>query len=142
MLLPKLVTQYKTGQIEVTIKNQPFASYTDSNGSYISLYYNVGSKGHYRTDWSYYPNSGKTYLASNSDFTVITFNIDGLCAYGETLGVIPSGSKIDFQVEALIGSYTDTVVSIYPGHALHQLRMLRCLVVKQVTGATPNHNYT
>ena len=104
--------------IEVTIKNQPFASYTDSNGSYISLYYSVGSKGHYGSDWSYYPNSGKTYPASDSEFAVITFSIDGLYSYGETLGNIPNGSQIDFQVEALIGSYTDTIVPIYPGHAL------------------------
>ncbi len=38
-----------------TIKNQPFAPYTDSNGNYIDLYYNFRAKGHYGNNWFQYP---------------------------------------------------------------------------------------
>jgi hypothetical protein len=37
--------------IDVTIQNQPFTPYLDSNNNTIGLYYNIRSKGHF-DDWS------------------------------------------------------------------------------------------
>jgi hypothetical protein len=98
--------------IEITIKNQPFAPYNDSNGNYIGLYYNIRFKGHYGTDWTYdpfkpdgvssksYGGYDMTYLvpytASNSEYTTITYFLgkSGIPNYGE----------VDFEVQAQIGN--------------------------------------
>jgi hypothetical protein len=97
--------------IEIRIKNQPFTSYTDSGGHYISLYYNFRYKGHFENDWTYYPFNPDgessqsyggwdfTYLvpykASNSEYTVVT------PSYSEFY--IPDYGQVDFQVQAQIG---------------------------------------
>jgi hypothetical protein len=39
-------------EIVITIKNQPFTPYKDSNGNWIELYYNVQSKGHFSDSWN------------------------------------------------------------------------------------------
>jgi hypothetical protein len=96
--------------IEITIKNQPFTPYTDSNGYYIGLYYNFRYKGHFEADWAYdpfkpddissksYGGWDMTYLipynASKSEYTIVpkTFNYFGT-NYGQ----------VDFQVQAQIG---------------------------------------
>jgi hypothetical protein len=95
---PGYVLYYRT--IEITVKNQPFSPYTDANGNYINVYYNVSFKGHYEDTWSHYPDS--TYVdlfnASASEYTVISMS----------LGNYPSirdGSQLDFRLEALIGHY-------------------------------------
>jgi hypothetical protein len=106
--------------IEFTIKNQPFAPYTDSSGNYIGLYYNFRFKGHYGDEWTYYPFNpdGLTphsyggysgmgdfiyYSASNSDDTVISINLDTLTEYPTGTQPIPDGSLVDFQVQSQIG---------------------------------------
>lgn len=104
--------------IEITIKNQPFTPYTDSNGYYIGLYYNFRYKGHFEADWAYDPFkpddiSSKsyggwdmtylTYNASKSEYTIVpkTFNYFGT-NYGQ----------VDFQVQAQIG-YIQEMGSAY-----------------------------
>ncbi len=93
--------------IELSIKNQPFTPYNDSEGHYIGLYYNLRYKGHYGTSWRYDPftpegESSKVYggwdmtylipyTPSNSEYTTISMPLGGL--YGE----------VDFQVQAQIG---------------------------------------
>jgi len=88
------------------VKNQPFTSYEDANGNYITLYYNYRFKGHYEDEWSYYPydpdNDYSTSYsiprnASQFDYTIITLGL----SYG--VGDVSAGGEIDFQVEALIG---------------------------------------
>jgi len=91
--------------LQFTIKNQPFTSYNDSNGNHIALYYNFRYKGTCGNDWSYYPDTSRTYgyytgefpdtSASNSDFTVIMINLRAL--------TIPTGVKVEFQVQAIMG---------------------------------------
>ena len=100
------------------IENQPFTSYNDSSGNFISLYYNFRFKGHFGDEWKYYPFSesgGSTHRysisfywvsdlspklnASDSEYTDIFLGLPFL------FGVFnPSvGSQVDFQVQALIG---------------------------------------
>ena len=95
---PGYVLYYRT--IEIKVRNQPFSPYTDANGNYINVYYNVSFKGHYGDTWSHYPDS--TYMdlfnASDSEYTVIPMS----------LGNYPSirdGDQLDFRLEALIGHY-------------------------------------
>jgi hypothetical protein len=81
--------------IEVTIKNQPFTPYTDSNGHKISLYYIIQFKGHYE-EWSTYDDnsySGTRILQSDSAYTTYSMPSDKY-AYG---------SQLDFRVQAIIG---------------------------------------
>jgi hypothetical protein len=90
--------------IEVTIKNQPFTSFS-ANGSTVSLSYQIQIKVHYAVDsqWQYYsfdntitPAQAGWYLSpSNSEYTVISVPSD-----------YESGGQLDFRVRALIG-YTD-----------------------------------
>jgi hypothetical protein len=109
--------------IKVTIKNQPFAPQTDTNGNQIGLYYNVRYKGHYETDWNNSRSFGRGFLASNSIETVLTFGLGySSYSYDGLMGIppnsIPDGSQVDFQVEALAGYYNESFVQVYPGHAL------------------------
>lgn len=108
--------------IEVMIKTQPFVPYIDLDGNNVSLYYNVRSKGHYGNNWNNYRSFVEGYPASNSDYTVLTFELGsdwlGSNSYNGKIGEIPDGSLIDFQIEALIGYYNESLVPIYPGHAL------------------------
>jgi len=98
--------------VEFTIKNQPFTPYTDASGNEISLYYNFRFKGPYGDDWSYYPNTDRSYglytgffpdtSASKSDYTVITVPLHALTSYPEGTK-ISTGSNVEFQVQAIIG---------------------------------------
>jgi hypothetical protein len=84
--------------IDVTITNQPFTPYLDSQNHTIQLYYNVRSKGHFE-DWTSTSDSGSHSMsglqASTSTYTVVSFNIE----YWD----VSPGGQIDFQVEAVIG---------------------------------------
>ena len=104
--------------IEFMIKNQAFESYTDSVGNEIGLYYNFRFKGHYGSEWSYYPFSengqgtrkysvlfyaltdeSPRLAASSSEYTTIALTLPFLF-----VTQIPSiGSQADFQVQTLIG---------------------------------------
>jgi hypothetical protein len=99
--------------IEVAIKNQPFTSYKDANGNFISLYYSVRMKGHFGDSWTYpdygyYYVEGKevNYVEANmsSDFTVITYGLVGDNGTTDYLCLdISAGGQADFQVQAFIG---------------------------------------
>jgi hypothetical protein len=85
--------------VQIVIKNQPFTPYTDSNGKYIDLYYNVSYKGYYGENWDYYSHDSATDFflkQSTSDNTVISFTR------------IPTNGQIDFRIQAHIGFYTET----------------------------------
>jgi hypothetical protein len=110
--------------IVFTIVNQPFASYADSSGNNIGLYYNFRFKGYYGTQWGYYPfgSDGRTvmpyngqpwgsgdlspkYPASNADKTVISISLQIL-----DIRDAKAGSQIDVQVQAMEG-YVDIEVT-------------------------------
>ncbi|MCW3996087.1 MAG: hypothetical protein NWE98_08080 [Candidatus Bathyarchaeota archaeon] len=80
--------------IDVTIRNQPFASY-NASGHMTQLYYNVRSKGHFE-DWNGASvRTVNAFEASASGYTVVSINI----AYWS----VREGGQIDFQVQAIAG---------------------------------------
>jgi hypothetical protein len=92
------------------IKNQPFTPYV-SNGSEVQLYYQVRYKGHFSDDDWYEVYHLPNYPAqSDSEYTTIspTLNIQYLSASA-------NGAKIDFQVQALIGSIYLVEARLYGG---------------------------
>ena len=104
--------------IELTIKNQPFESYTD-NSQTISLYYNVHFKLHNADSWTAMYYCGDVFPThSNSDITLvyplqITQNDDSnyylLKEKGGNyylLSQIPFNGQIDFRVQAMEGVLT------------------------------------
>ena len=90
--------------VDVTIRNQPFTPYKDSNSNQtVYLYYNVRSKGYFE-DWES-ASSGRNQggiQATTSANTVISFNI----GYWN----VPQGGQIDFEVQATL-SYTANTYS-------------------------------
>jgi hypothetical protein len=85
--------------IDVTIQNQPFASFLQ-NGNQTALYYYIRHKGHFE-NWP--QDAGINYVgtiqADTSASTLVSFPLD----YWN----IPAGGQVDFQVRAAIGySYT------------------------------------
>jgi hypothetical protein len=116
--------------IVVSISNQAFSSYYDSEGHRITLSYDIRWKGHFGDIWTEITSSlggyvvassslaetsgGKTSLVDpDAPFTVVTFSLSGNNGtdYGVYLN-IESGGQIDFQVEALIGY--NTAVQVTP----------------------------
>lgn len=100
------------------IRNQPFTSYNDSNGNVINRYFNFRYRGHFGTDWRYYPFSeagggtvryGSTFYSftderpqisqSTSDYTEKSFTLAFL--FSENKPTI--GSPVDFQMQAIEG---------------------------------------
>lgn len=83
--------------IDVTVTNQQFTPYLDSNNKTVGLYYNVRSKGHFE---SWYSGGLGAFgvsavQASSSGNTVITCYLQN--------SNVPTGGQIDFQVEAVAG---------------------------------------
>jgi hypothetical protein len=75
--------------IEVTIKNQPFISYTNEYDLKVNLQYIVQVKGHFGEDWKGF---GYGYLVqSNSGYTVTSYPVE-----------YAAGSQLDFRVQAVI----------------------------------------
>jgi hypothetical protein len=115
----------KDQYIEVTIKNQPFTSYIDENGSIAMLYYNIRFKDHLGSwtmgSWTlseYENKTGGYFPASNSESTQVLFSLGGDNGsgsyYHETYMLVTqsdgginwvplSGGQIDCQVEAFAG---------------------------------------
>jgi hypothetical protein len=97
--------------IEVTIKNQPFTSYYDENGSLVGLFYNTRAKGHFE-DWTGEPGVENYIYRSDSDYTIIAYGLggnNGSDVYSRRLDEISAGGQVDFQVQALIGYYTKII---------------------------------
>jgi hypothetical protein len=108
--------------VEFTIKNQPFTSYEDANGSEIELYYNFRFKGYYGSEWSYYPFKPNGYSTitygmltgdlspklsqSNTDYTNISIDLGILLSIssGYTGSYnFTSGGQMEFQAQAVVG---------------------------------------
>jgi hypothetical protein len=100
--------QGQTRNVDVTVNNQPYGPFTDANGNYLSLYYQVELKGHYNDVWNSYPPAGcdnKFFAASTSDRTVIRVSLE---YYPE----IPSGGQLDFRVEAVLAAQGSSGLSV------------------------------
>jgi hypothetical protein len=97
--------------VNVTIKNQPFTPYANSNTPEISLYYNVRIKDHNEPDnWTnlYFPDG---YLPqSNSDNTTMSILVN----IGQNGGIISVNTQTDIQVQAMIGYSTSSLSPFNP----------------------------
>jgi hypothetical protein len=113
--------------VEVTIENQPFTPYEDSDGNKLKLLYQVRRKPRHGEEWISSSSNGSSFsssVASNlwsdangillypdAPTTVFSFGFDENNGthpfYGKAnLGDVPDGGEIDFQVQAFIGYYT------------------------------------
>jgi hypothetical protein len=82
--------------IDVTIQNQPFMSYLDSNNNTVGLYYSVRSKGYFDnwSDSSVHVVSG-VQASTTSTSTAISIDFSN---WG-----VQQGGQIDFQVASVAG---------------------------------------
>ena len=107
----KFIEQKDNSTIEIIIKNQPFTPYCVGNESnstisshYLSLYYNVRTKGHFEYNWTeQIPSWLQPPEQSNLEYTVLSFPL--LVQFPFDFNV--AGGQIDFQVEAIIGNVTN-----------------------------------
>jgi hypothetical protein len=125
-------SQVSNQTLKFTIKNQPFAPYTDSKSNYINFYFNFRLKGHYGDNWNYYPfnPNGRTtfsysgyswstgtlspkYPQSGSEYTTISFNPIYFTPAGTQQ--IPDGSQVDIQVQAMVGHIDDEPSGLLAG---------------------------
>jgi hypothetical protein len=95
------------GSIELSIKNQPFTSYYNSDGYPIKLYYHIRVKGLDAVNWYYSPgvNPDSYFPTTNSTYTTGTYGYSGYSfeiRWGDLIAYRADGT-LDFQVEALIG---------------------------------------
>jgi hypothetical protein len=93
---------YQWRTLDFTISNQPVPS-----GS--SLYFNIRYKGQYASDWTNVYYEGRYVAAQSGQYSTIPFLISGQMptSQGDLYHlIIPAGTTVDFQVEALIGSIT------------------------------------
>jgi len=94
--------------IEVTIKNQPFTPYTDTENNTVNLHYLVRVKGHFDDSWV---ELGHIH-SSGSVYTQVSYAL-GQGALYPILMNVPVRGKLDFQVEALAGYYTPVYHTLY-----------------------------
>jgi hypothetical protein len=97
--------------LEFTVRNQPFTPYYDASSSFnITLYYNVRMKGHYAENWTnLYSVEDNHPSQSNSEYTVIFLPL-GVNSDTALQWLPSSSSQVDFQVEAMIGYFSRTVI--------------------------------
>ena len=112
----QLVTQFVLNRtIDVTIENQPLATY---NSSRTSFYYNIRMKGHFETTWTNVSTPSKGLLLPSSSKTTVYSYTEGEFYNAPPAFEIgnfffqpnPNNTaEIDIQVEALIGSLQPAV---------------------------------
>lgn len=106
--------------IEIRIKNEPFTPFVVQEGTdnwTVNYFYNIRWKGHFENDWHELFLADDGYLSRDSSGSETVFAPQG--TYSSTNGLkmstqgmystFPPNSKLDFQVEAMIG-YTHRVL--------------------------------
>lgn len=109
--------------IEITIRNQPFTPYNDSNGHEVNLFFDVRHKGSFTEDWvkmfggqtqsiwydiqSLYAKYGYAVEDYSSQTTTVVYQLIGA----------PQDGQVDIQVQALIGYTTAS----YDGHIMFSI---------------------
>jgi hypothetical protein len=98
----------------VTIKNQPFTPYNDTDGNLIRLYYDIRVKEHSGDDWEYLTEYLRAWDSENTTqvYSVSTYESDdpGIRIVQE----VYDGGEVDLQVRALIGYFQPTWVDYGP----------------------------
>jgi hypothetical protein len=135
------------GSIVLSIKNQPFAPYYNSEGFPVRLYYHIRAKGD-SPNWNYNPSSESYFQATNSTYTTLVIGYSGnWFQTGGGFNTFRPDGTLDFQVEAFIG-YMD--VTVIPGMApVIRQENLRTEYIGQTSGwsetqtvTIPNAAYT
>ena len=105
--------------VEVKIKNQPFTPYTDSQGNWVILRYDICWKGHFDNYWREYSSNNPWHWIAlnnmlvdgslqypNAPYTYVLYSVGTWQDPFEFLGDVSDGGQVDFQVKALIGTWT------------------------------------
>jgi hypothetical protein len=93
--------------VYLSIMNQPFVPYKDSNGNSIQLYYNIRWKEPSNNTWVYMPPGARMTQNSEGDRILVNFDFkDSYSKSGWGILDIPMGTETEFQVQAMIGYYT------------------------------------
>jgi len=82
--------------VDLTIQNQPFTPYLDSNNNTIGLYYSIRSKGHFE-DWS------DSSVHTTNGVQASTATVSTLVSIDIGYWGVQQGGQIDFQVAAVSG---------------------------------------
>jgi len=102
--------------VHLSISNQPFEPYTDSEGNPIDLYYSIRWKPHNEASWQTLLQPPFRF-SQNKDFYLTAINIgfkgnaDHSDWHIDILDYVPE-SQIDFQIQASIGYYEENNVFV------------------------------
>lgn len=99
--------------IVVTIKNQPFTPYNDTNGNLIGLYYSLFVKDEFKQYWSDFG----LIFSSDSEYTERAY-ICGRQAGSYVLRYLKPGDKLYFQMQAAIGT---TELSLFDNNFISEV---------------------
>jgi hypothetical protein len=89
----------KDKYIQITIKNQPFTAYNDTDNHRIDIYYNISYSGHFDGNLNF----EFAKRNADSDYTIITQRTE----------LFSPDSKIDYRIQAVKGYETFTTVETY-----------------------------
>ena len=131
--VPEFTVKLVNGTIEVKVKNQPFVSYYDTSINWtIDLYYNIRIKGNFSENWIELYLIEEVPTSSYSEYTVLSYSPIGENSYilGNRMIDFPAGSKVDFQVEAMIGY----VHRVYNPNWTNQLEMYPYVFTGKTSG--------
>jgi hypothetical protein len=136
------------GSITLSIKNQPFTPYYNSEGYPVKLYYCVRARGIDTGYWNYFPGYDSYFPATNSTYTHFVIGYLGNCFQtSEGYNNFRTDGTLDFQVQAFIGYMN--VTYIYSGSPVTRSTDLCTEYVGQTsnwsnpqTVTLPNASYT
>lgn len=123
------------GSIDLSIKNQPFTPYYDSDGYPINLYYRIRIKGTESADWA----PGRYFRANNSTTDTVILNYLGYSFASSPFvgfGILGFSSyrindTLSFQVEAFIGH---TKTTSEPTNSMFPLDIKKVEYIGQSSG--------
>ncbi len=101
--IPEFEVKATNKTIEIKITNQPFKTYYNESRDWnIKFYYNIQVKEHNTQEWIelYRPSDGYPHQDSELEYTTITYTSDRM---GTKILTFSAGSKVEFQVQAMIG---------------------------------------
>jgi hypothetical protein len=121
--VPQFSLKYLNQTVEIRIINQPFTS-NSVNGRSVGLYYDIRWKEHNEAEWHYFfPHSylfeatnSVDYDVTDSSLTVVSYGLNSKDSDVQLNGDF-AGKQLDFEVQALIGSYT--VITTQPNEKYH-----------------------
>jgi hypothetical protein len=100
------------GSVQISIKNQQYNSYYDSNGHLIKLYYHIRMKDHAATEWHYTDDpTTKYFSAHDTEYTSWYYPVTNNRIGYTWDGITTQSGMADFEVEAFIGYSTKVITN-------------------------------